>query len=164
MSSLNKTEDFVRRVNYAVRVISEGRRTSRAFDSCFEEGDGDEVAAALVKRARKNEKLHANLFKYIDKQSATEAYERTILVNNQPKEEAMPYHYTLDRIGPDLRGCGTQEQITIRKPDGRQMAVIQFWENTVCDQGVATEEARADATLIVDALNHHARQTPTATK
>jgi hypothetical protein len=56
---------FADRVNYAARVISEGRRTSRRFDGCFENGDGDEVVAALRRRAAANPRLSANLRKYV---------------------------------------------------------------------------------------------------
>ena len=54
------------RVNYAARVIREGRNTSRKFNSCFEMGDGDLVLAALVARADKSKgKLADNLANYI---------------------------------------------------------------------------------------------------
>ena len=76
MSILNKPENFAGRVNYAASVISRGRGTGRAFDGCFENWDGDAVAAALMRRAEKNEKLCANLFRYINQQIATEAYDR----------------------------------------------------------------------------------------
>ena len=76
MSNLNYEENFAGRVNYAASVISRGKGTGRAFDNCFENDDGDAVAAALMRRAEKNERLRANLFRYINQQSATEAYER----------------------------------------------------------------------------------------
>lgn len=76
MSSLNKPENFAGRVRYAAYVISQGKNSTRALDNCFENHDGDAVAAALVRRAEKNEKLRANLFRYINRQIATEAYER----------------------------------------------------------------------------------------
>lgn len=53
------------RVNYAARIIREGRPTSRRFDSCFEMGDGDAVVLALVKRAKKSPGLSTNLSKYV---------------------------------------------------------------------------------------------------
>jgi hypothetical protein len=73
MSSLNDPENFAGRVNFAAFIITQGRSTSRAFDNCFENYDGDAVAAALVRRARTNERLAANLFRYISESSATEA-------------------------------------------------------------------------------------------
>ncbi|MFO0958236.1 MAG: hypothetical protein U0800_12555 [Isosphaeraceae bacterium] len=76
MSVLNKPENFAGRVRHAASVISLGKGTGRAFDGCFENYDGDAVAAALMRRAEKNERLRANLFRYINQQSATEAYER----------------------------------------------------------------------------------------
>lgn len=76
MSALNRPDNYAGRVNYAAKVISEGRPTSRAFDNCFENYDGDEVAAALVRRAEKNPRLAANLFRYIDRDSSEAAAER----------------------------------------------------------------------------------------
>ena len=76
MSSLNDPENFAGRVNFAAFIIMQGRNTSRAFDNCFENNDGDAVAAALVRRSRTNERLAANLFRYINEQTATEAAKR----------------------------------------------------------------------------------------
>lgn len=53
------------RINYAIRVMLAGRNTSRTFDSCFENGDGDAVVAGIWKRAQRNPKLMAILPKYI---------------------------------------------------------------------------------------------------
>lgn len=76
MSALNNPDNFAGRVNYAAAVISAGRRTSRAFDNCFENSDGDAVCAALIRRAAKNEKLAANLWRYVCRHSAEEAAAR----------------------------------------------------------------------------------------
>jgi hypothetical protein len=73
MSALNNPDNFAGRVNYAASVITQGRNTSRSFDNCFENYDGDAVAAALVRRAANNERLAANLYRYINEQSAREA-------------------------------------------------------------------------------------------
>lgn len=73
MSALNRPDNFAGRVNYAAAVISEGRPTSRGFDNCFENHDGDAVAAALVRRAEKNPRLAANLWRYLCRQTAEEA-------------------------------------------------------------------------------------------
>lgn len=59
-------KSLTERVNYAARVIKNGRPTSRAFDDCFENGDGDEVVRALVRKSKENPILAANLPKYID--------------------------------------------------------------------------------------------------
>lgn len=69
-------DDFQGRVDYAASVIAAGRSTSRAFDGCFENYDGDAVAAALVRRSQGNERLSANLWRYLCQQSATEAAAR----------------------------------------------------------------------------------------
>lgn len=73
MPSLNDPENFAGRVNYAAQVISAGRQTSRGFNNCFENSDGDAVAAALVRRAQSNPRLADNLWRYINRQTAEEA-------------------------------------------------------------------------------------------
>lgn len=57
---------YKERVNFAARYISEGRKTNRTFDTCFEMYDGDIVALELYRRAKKNGKLAINLGRYID--------------------------------------------------------------------------------------------------
>ena len=86
MGRINDPENFAGRVNYAAKVISEGRNSTRTFDSCFENDDGDEVAVALVRRAEKNPKLAANLYRYLHKETILEAAER--LKGTDLKEEA----------------------------------------------------------------------------
>jgi hypothetical protein len=76
MSALNLPDNFAGRVNYAAAVIAAGRGTSRAFDNCFENSDGDAVAAALVRRSLRNERLAANLWRYVDRATANAAWER----------------------------------------------------------------------------------------
>lgn len=71
-----RPDDFSGRVNYAAAVISNNRATSRAFDSCFENHDGDEVATILVRRAEKNPRLAANLWRYLARDSVMPAVER----------------------------------------------------------------------------------------
>jgi hypothetical protein len=69
MSATNRPDNFAGRVNYAAQVIANKRGTSRAFDNCFENYDGDEVLAALVLRSQCNERLAANLPRYINAES-----------------------------------------------------------------------------------------------
>lgn len=71
-----RPDDFSGRVNYAAAVISNNRATSRAFDSCFENHDGDEVAAILVRRAEKNPRLAANIWRYLSRETVMAAAER----------------------------------------------------------------------------------------
>lgn len=52
------------------------------------------------------------------------------------------YHATLDRNG-------TEDEVTIHAPDGRPMAIIQFWASEMEGAARTGENAR----LIVDALN-----------
>lgn len=64
MSRLNDPENFAGRVNYAAQVIASGKGWhSRGFANCFENSDGDVVAAALMRRAETNPKIAANIFK-----------------------------------------------------------------------------------------------------
>ena len=56
------------------------------------------------------------------------------------------YYATLDRNG-------TEDEITIRTPDGREMAFMQFWEYFNGERTEGAKQAEADAELIVKALN-----------
>ncbi|MPR13160.1 hypothetical protein [Microvirga tunisiensis] len=76
MTQVNDPENFQGRVDYAAQVISEGAATSRNFDSCFENYDGDEVAAAMVRRSETDERLAANLFRYLCRETVLAAAER----------------------------------------------------------------------------------------
>ncbi len=76
MSRLNDPENFRGRVNYAAQVIAYGRRPTRAFDNCFENYDGDEVATAILRRSKKNVRLAANLQRYLSLASIEAAAER----------------------------------------------------------------------------------------
>ena len=73
MFRVYELENFAGRVAYASKVIARGGAHSRAFDTCFEMHDGAEVAAMLIRRAERNPKLAANLFRYIAKDRAMEA-------------------------------------------------------------------------------------------
>lgn len=67
MPSLNDPSNFAGRVNYAAKVISAGAgHHGRAFANCFENGDGDVVAAAVMRRAEKNPKIAANAFRALN--------------------------------------------------------------------------------------------------
>jgi hypothetical protein len=65
------TGDYDQRVTFAASRIASGKRTTRAFNSCFEMDDGDAVALALSLRVsrRPNTKLAANLWRYLDRES-----------------------------------------------------------------------------------------------
>lgn len=88
MSRLNDPENFRGRVNYAVQVIAHGRRPTRAFDNCFENYDGDEVATAILRRSRKNVRLAANLQRYLSLASIETAAERLADVPTRKLPEA----------------------------------------------------------------------------
>ncbi len=69
------------RINYAESVIRRGGNTSRKFDGCFEEGDGDIVVKALVSKADKRVgKLATNLSRYVCEHSINRA--RSVLNPN----------------------------------------------------------------------------------
>jgi hypothetical protein len=76
MSRLNDPENFRGRVKYAAQVIACGRRPTRAFDNCFENYDGDEVATAILRRSKKNTRLAANLHRYLSMASIEAAADR----------------------------------------------------------------------------------------
>lgn len=89
-----KASAFEDRVNYAASVISKGVlvMNARHFDTCFEMGDGDYVAAALIRRTEKNPntKLAANLFRFIGEDSARKAAEKfRSLTRKQLHDEAV---------------------------------------------------------------------------
>jgi hypothetical protein len=56
------------------------------------------------------------------------------------------YHTSLGRNG-------TEDEITIHAPDGRGLAHIWFWDEEPDQPGVGDKRAKADAQLIVEALN-----------
>lgn len=67
MPSVYDTENFAGRVNLAALYISEGRDSSRSFDTCFEMDDGEAVGLALYRRAQKTPDgaLARNLSRYL---------------------------------------------------------------------------------------------------
>jgi hypothetical protein len=90
-----KASAFEDRVNYAASCISSSGGhvpQGRHFDTCFEMGDADYVAAALVRRTIKNpaSKLAQYLFKCINREMAMENYESTKhLTRKQLRETAI---------------------------------------------------------------------------
>lgn len=73
MPSPYDADAFSTRVDFAAKRISEGGNHTRHFDTCFEMWDGDAVAVALYRRARRNPKLKRNLFKYLNRSSVIQA-------------------------------------------------------------------------------------------
>jgi hypothetical protein len=62
------------------------------------------------------------------------------------------YYATLDRNG-------TEDEITIYTPDGRAMLCVGFWDENAWDDGQENaDQLKADAVLIVDALNAYRRR------
>lgn len=68
MSKIYNVTGFSDRVNYAAKIISSGMNAWRTFDTCFEMGDGPFVATAIYRRGLKNEKISANIWRYLDKE------------------------------------------------------------------------------------------------
>lgn len=66
MSRLNDPDNFRGRVAYAAQTIARGGANTRAFDNCFENDDGDEVAVAVLRRSRRNPRIAANLARYLN--------------------------------------------------------------------------------------------------
>lgn len=79
MTSINNPDNFAGRIDFAAAYIAAGRNTSRSFDSCFENDDGDAVVTALYRRAQAKPtgRLAANLWRYL----ARESVERTATEN-----------------------------------------------------------------------------------
>ena len=73
---------FTARVNLAANYISQGRNSSRAFDSCFENYDGDAVVVALGRRAqaRPDGNLAKNIGKYLSFDSVSSLVEKLVAV------------------------------------------------------------------------------------
>lgn len=93
MSSLNDPDNFAGRVAYAASVIGGNRPQSRAFDNCFENNDGDEVSAILLRRAEKNPKLKANMPRYLNMDIITECAAKLAHVSTRD----MPAHAAATR-------------------------------------------------------------------
>lgn len=65
MSALNRPENFAGRVAYAAKVIAGAREPTRAFDNCFENHDGAEVAVMVYRRSLKNPRIARNIWRYL---------------------------------------------------------------------------------------------------
>lgn len=61
------------------------------------------------------------------------------------------YYTTQDRNG-------TEDEITIRTPDGKSMAFLWFWDEQDEAAKPQADRAKADAWLIVEALNDHQKR------
>lgn len=129
-------DDFQARVNFAARVISEGRATTRKFDSTCENNDGDAVVAALIRRAEKNERLRNNLFRYIAKDSALEAHE---------KYKGQNLVEVAARMRADAAAADHPQGDAIRK------LATQLWDDDGCtvDHDAALAEACEDGAVWV---------------
>lgn len=64
------------RVRFAIATILREGETSRRFDTCFEMGDADQVAARVYKRALGNPRLMELLPKYLNVEMARANYEQ----------------------------------------------------------------------------------------
>lgn len=90
MSRLNDPENFSGRVAYAAAVIAAGRPTSRAFDNCFENSDGDEVSTIIYRRSFGNPKIAANIWRYLNREVVIEVATRLshVSTRDMPKVAA----------------------------------------------------------------------------
>jgi len=74
-----------------------------------------------------------------------------------------PLRQVPDGYHTGLGRNGTEDEITIHAPDGRGLAHIWFWDATPDQPGAGDRQAKADAQLLVEALNaYHARSGPSA--
>lgn len=69
-----KPQSFEGRVRYAADLIASGARPCRAFDSCFENYDGD--AVAVLRQAAKIPALAQNFGRYLNRSRAAADAER----------------------------------------------------------------------------------------
>lgn len=76
MDPLNRPDNFLGRVAFAVSMIANNREDCRDLDSCFENSDGPAVAAALIRQAETNPRLRRNLPNYLRLQDAEKCAER----------------------------------------------------------------------------------------
>lgn len=107
--SVNDPGNFLGRVRYAMEVISAGRQTSRTFDSCFENGDGDEVAALVYRHSLRRPRLAANLWRYLSRPSVTEAAARLAgVADRDMADEAARSRARFCGSTPDREGPPTQ--------------------------------------------------------
>lgn len=64
------------RVQFAIAVMKRGGQTTRTFDTCFEMGDENEVAARIYARALKDAPLFAALPNYLNLNFVRESYHK----------------------------------------------------------------------------------------
>lgn len=118
-------DDFNARVNFAASYISGGKPTTRRFDSCFENNDGDAVVVALYRRtrARPDTALARNLWRYIARSSVIPAVwrHRRIRTQNLPnlaaqmREQSRRTFAAQMAYGKDLTARPTYHDGTPRK-------------------------------------------------
>lgn len=89
MSRLNREDHFDGRVRYAAAVIANAREDRRAFDNCFENGDGKVVSAAIYRRSLRNPKIAENMKRYLDPAMAKANYEEYLGQNLKEAARAL---------------------------------------------------------------------------
>ena len=75
------------RVDFAAGVILRGGECTRKFDTCFEMGDGEEVARRLYRRARHNPSLAAALPRYV-RPPRDDEYEAAVVLGGRQVYQA----------------------------------------------------------------------------
>jgi hypothetical protein len=68
-----KPQSFQARVNYAIDIIVRKAPACRTFDACFENWDGDVVAAAILRRAEHDPVLAENYGLYLSRKLGEQA-------------------------------------------------------------------------------------------
>ena len=145
--SINDPENFAGRVNLAALYISQGRRSSRGFDNCFENYDGDAVATALYRRAQKapDGDLARNLWRYLSKGTvepvALANAHRTNL--SQWARELRAEAAKVWAAAPDLNDCQRAIAILGARPDAENAtAAGLFIRRKICEPGELTDGTR----------------------
>ena len=104
MSRVYDPNAFAARVDLAASYIAAGRSTTRTFDTCFEMNDGDAVAVAVYRRARRNPKLRANLWRYLERSGVVAA----AFANRRRPTRALPAWSAELRRAADKAWAATQ--------------------------------------------------------
>lgn len=132
MPSVYDPDNFAGRVNLAALYISEGRNSSRSFDTCFEMYDGAAVGLALMRRAEKNpdSPLARNLWLYLGREHAEAnaaenghranlaAWARELRADGERSSRAM-----FAKLEADRQTRAAETYRTELTPDGEQLVI-----------------------------------------
>lgn len=67
MSAATRAKTAKERATIAIQMIKHTANKGRAFDDCFEMGDGDAVVTEIIRRAEKDDTLRAKMLTVFDR-------------------------------------------------------------------------------------------------